>query len=104
MRRLIALATVAGITLLGLVGVTGPTQAKVPGPNGQIVFTSHQGAKPIPGDCGRDARATFTVNPDGTHVHKLVPGEGCVPLPRWSPDGMRSRYRWSRAQAGRPAR
>jgi hypothetical protein len=34
-----ALVTVAGMLLLGIVGVTGPAQAKVPGPDGQIVFS-----------------------------------------------------------------
>src|SRR5712691_9123021 len=37
MRRLIASAAVLVMTVLGLVAVTGPTQAKVPGPNGRIV-------------------------------------------------------------------
>jgi Tol biopolymer transport system component len=38
MRRLIALAAVAGMTLLGLVVPTGPAQAVVPGTNGRILF------------------------------------------------------------------
>ena len=38
MKRLVAFMSVAGLSLLGLIVVTGPTQAKAPGPNGQIAF------------------------------------------------------------------
>jgi len=38
MKRLIALTSVAGVTLLGLVVPTGPAQAVVPGTNGRILF------------------------------------------------------------------
>ena len=38
MKRLIALATVAGMTLVGLVVPTGSAQAFVPGTNGRILF------------------------------------------------------------------
>ena len=38
MRRLIALATAAGMILLGMIAVPGPAHAKVAGPNGRIAF------------------------------------------------------------------
>jgi hypothetical protein len=66
MKRLIALASAAVLTLLGLVVVTGPASAKVPGPNGQIAFTRRVAES---GD-----NMTFVANPDGTHMHQLLPG------------------------------
>jgi len=76
-RRLIVLVSVAAMTLLGLVAGGGSAQAKVPGPNGQIVFTRY--------DPATDESYVFTANPDGTHEHQLLPdGAG---LPYWSPDG-----------------
>ena len=39
MRRLIAIATVTGMTVPGLVAAAGPTRAVVPGTNGRIVFS-----------------------------------------------------------------
>ena len=80
MRRLIMLVSVAGIALLGLVAVGGPVQAKVFGPNGQIVFATF--------DPAVDDLTPFTINPDGTHEFRLLPdlaGE----CPRWSPDGSK---------------
>ena len=80
MRRLIALVTVSAMTLLGLVSVGGPAQAKAPGPNGQIVFAKF--------DPAVDDLTSFTINPDGTHEFRLLPdlpGE----CPRWSPDGSK---------------
>ena len=77
MKRLIALVTGTGMALLGVVTVTEPAQAKVPGPNGQIVFGRFD---PALGDF-----VSFTVNPDGSHERQLFPGTSEVP--RWSPDG-----------------
>ncbi len=54
-----------------------PAQAKVPGPNGRIVFTR---VDPVLG------HTTYTVNPDGSHVTQLfssAPSEWA----HWSPDG-----------------
>lgn len=77
MRRLIMFATVTTMTILGLVGVMGPTQAKVAGPNGRIVFDRW--------DPSVGSRSTFTVNPDGSHEVRLLAGGGGNP--HWSPDG-----------------
>ena len=80
MKRLIALVTATGMALLGVVTVTEPAQAKVPGPNGQIMFTRF--------DPAVDDFTPFTINPDGTHEFRLLPdlaGE----CPRWSPDGSK---------------
>src|SRR5437764_5076124 len=76
MKRLLALATVAGIALLGPGAVTGPAQAKVPGPNGQIVFSRMK---------SDDHSVTYTVNPDGSHLHRFF--AGFSDSPHWSPDG-----------------
>src|SRR6266516_2662203 len=74
MRKLIVLA--AALTTLGLAGISGPAQAKVPGPDGQIVFSrSHSSTT--------ENFAVATVNPDGTQVRELTTGE----CPHWSPDG-----------------
>jgi Tol biopolymer transport system component len=76
-RRLIVLVSVAAMTLLGLVAVGGSAQAKVPGPNGQIVFARF--------DPALDRTVTYTVNPDGSHQQQLFPGGD--EFPHWSPDG-----------------
>ena len=78
MRRVIAFVTVAGMTVLGLVVVTGPAQAKVPGPNGRIAFERHDPASP-------DDTVVFTANPDGSDPQQLVPFH--AGFPHWSPDG-----------------
>jgi Tol biopolymer transport system component len=78
MRRLIAFMTVAGLSLLGLVAVTRPVQAKVPGPNGRIAFQRHDPASP-------DDTFVFTANPDGSDPLQLVPFH--AGFPHWSPDG-----------------
>jgi TolB protein len=72
MKRLIALVTVTGMTLLGLVAVTGPVLGKVSGPNGRLVFSV--------------SNVPLTSNPDGSHVQQLF-GEGGIP--HWSPDGTK---------------
>lgn len=77
MRRLVVFVTVLAMTLLVLVVATAPVQAKVPGPNGQIVFARS--------DPAIDENRLYTVNPDGTHEHQLLPGD--AGLPYWSPDG-----------------
>jgi Tol biopolymer transport system component len=63
--------------LLGLIAATLPAQAKVPGPNGQIVFTRY--------DPAIDDFHVFIANPDGTNEHQLLPDP--AGLPHWSPDG-----------------
>jgi Tol biopolymer transport system component len=64
-------------TLLAPVVTTGPAQAKVPGPNGQILFMRFRPAL--------DDTVLYTVNPDGSDPHQLVPG--VVECAHWSPDG-----------------
>jgi Tol biopolymer transport system component len=77
MKRPVAFVTVSGMMLLGLVAATAPAQAKVPGSNGQIVFTRY--------DPAIDDTHVLTANPDGTHEHQLLPDP--AGLPYWSPDG-----------------
>jgi Tol biopolymer transport system component len=77
MKRVTALATIAGLTLLGLVAVTGPTQAKAPGPSGRIAFFSNNA-----GD--NQTNVAYTVNPDGGHKELLF---AKADHPHWSPDG-----------------
>jgi Tol biopolymer transport system component len=74
MRKLTVLA--AALTTLGLAGISGPAQAKAPGPDGQIVFSRSLSST-------TEDFAVVTVNPDGTHVQELTAGE----CPHWSPDG-----------------
>ncbi len=74
MRKLIVLA--AALTTLGLAGISGPAQAKVHGPDGQIVFSRSLSST-------TENFAVVTVNPNGTHVQELTTGE----CPHWSPDG-----------------
>jgi Tol biopolymer transport system component len=78
-RRPIALVTVSVMTLFGLVAASGPAQAKVPGPNGQIVFARY--------DPSIDDSHVFTVNPNGTHEDQLL--DTAAEIPHWSPDGTR---------------
>jgi Tol biopolymer transport system component len=66
------------MTLLGLVATAAPGQAKVSGTNGQIAFAVFD---PAVGD-----DTPFTINPDGTHEFRLLPGLAGE-CPRWSPDG-----------------
>ncbi|MDP9330040.1 MAG: hypothetical protein M3P11_05295 [Actinomycetota bacterium] len=80
-KRLIALMTVAGMTLLGLVAVTGPAQAKTPARNGQILF--------IRFDFGIEDDHVFTANPDGSHEVQLPPLSAGAECPSWSPDGTK---------------
>jgi TolB protein len=79
MRRLIALVTVAGMTLLGLAAVGGSAQAAFPGPDGRIAFVTAKG-----GCCN-----ISTMNSDGSDVTQLThvaSGTGAFD-PFWSPAG-----------------
>jgi Tol biopolymer transport system component len=77
MRRPFAIVVTA--MMFGPIGVGGSAEAKVPGPNGQIVFARF--------DPSLDDTVTYAMNPDGSHVRQLFPGasEG----PHWSPDGSK---------------
>jgi len=79
MRRLIALATIAWMTLLGFVAPMPTAEAKTFGPNGQIAFFRNNA-----GD--NRANHTFRMNPDGTDERALFPGTD-TEHPHWSPDG-----------------
>ena len=72
MARLLPLAVVICAAL-----VAGPTAAQPLGRNGQIVFQRY--------DPLLDSFAIYTINPNGTHEHQLLPVSGGDP--RWSPDG-----------------
>jgi Tol biopolymer transport system component len=56
-----------------------PAQAKVPGPNGQIVFQRI--------DRKLGGTTIYTMNPDGSHVQQLF-ARGAE-FPHWSPDGRK---------------
>jgi Tol biopolymer transport system component len=78
MRRRLVVLVATAMTLFGLVGVTGPAEAKAPGPNGQIAFARQ--ANPVL----EQGHIVYTVNPDGSHLQELAePAD----IPRWSPDG-----------------
>ena len=69
MRRQITLVTIFAAALLGFASVSVPAQAKVPGPNGQIVFGRF--------DASLGDFQIFTANPDGTSQVQLRPGVAC---------------------------
>lgn len=69
-------AVLAG--LLALAALTAaPAAANPPGPNGQIVFGRF--------DPLQDDTVVYTVNPDGSHEHQVLPQ--ALECPRWTPDG-----------------
>lgn len=80
MRTPTRLVTAAATTVLVMASAPAVSaQAKVPGSAGQLAFARFD---PSLGDT-----VTYTVNPDGTGVHRLFPGASGSP--RWSPDGSR---------------
>jgi Tol biopolymer transport system component len=75
--------SVAGLIMLAMAlvaagAIMAPAQAKPPGSNGQIVFARDD---PALGDT-----VVYTANPDGSHMHRLLPGF-TAESPHWSPDG-----------------
>jgi Tol biopolymer transport system component len=76
MRRWLVVATMITGSL-GWAGAAGVVEAKVPGPNGRILFVRDT---PRCDDCH-----LTTVNPDGTHAVRVPNGS----IARWSPDGER---------------
>jgi Tol biopolymer transport system component len=80
MRRMFAVA-VAGLAVVGLVGIGGPALAAFPGANGRIVFDTAFSHRP----------QIFTIRPDGTGLRQLthVPKGHAASSPEFSPDGVR---------------
>jgi Tol biopolymer transport system component len=80
MRRMFVMA-VAGLAVVGLVGIGGPAQAAFPGANGRIVFDTAFSHRP----------QIFTIRPDGTGLRQLTHvAKGHVAgSPEFSPDGAR---------------
>lgn len=78
MRKLITVLTLVTGLLVLAAATAVPAVGKVPGPNGRIAFA---GFDPRLGDT-----ATYTVNPDGTHVEQLFSAAQSE-FPHWSPDG-----------------
>ena len=64
--RVAALAAVVTAVLVASVLIAAPAGATVPGPNGRIAFARFDSL------IGDDA--TYTANPDGSHVKRLFPG------------------------------
>ena len=82
MTRHIMLTVVAATMLVAPAAVGGSALAKVPGPNGRILFV-------------RDTRNCegchlTTINPDGTHPDRIPDGSGAG----WSPDGSQIASAW----------
>lgn len=77
MRRVSLSSTVVAASIAILTVAAPPASSKVPGLNGRIAF-----AREIP---RLDDTATFTIDPDGTDVARLLPGASGGP--HWSPDG-----------------
>ena len=81
--RTVLLRVILAITASAALAVTAfaaPAGAKVPGPNGQIVFGRFN---PALGDT-----VIYTINPDGSGQDRLSPGNfGNAESPHWSPDG-----------------
>jgi Tol biopolymer transport system component len=74
LRIILAIAASAALVVTAL---AAPAGAKVPGPNGEILFGRFS---PALGDT-----VLYTVNPDGTHLQQVLPH--AVECPHWSPDG-----------------
>jgi Tol biopolymer transport system component len=77
MRKLIVLGLLAGLALAALFVL--PAGARPPGVNGQILFGRFD---PAQGDT-----VIYTVNPDGSHEHPVLPF--ALECPYWSADGSR---------------
>jgi Tol biopolymer transport system component len=84
MKRFIAVLTGIEVLLLGAITVTGPAEAKVSAPNGQIVYIRSDAQ-------GNDL--AYTTNPDGSNEQLLFPGK--ADWARWSPDGSQVDVRHS---------
>jgi TolB protein len=80
MRRMFAVA-VAGMTVVGLVGIGSPAHAAFPGTNGRVVFDTGFSGRP----------QIYTIRPDGTGRRQLthVAKGHAVSSPEFSPGGTR---------------
>ncbi|HWN01231.1 MAG TPA: hypothetical protein VNO54_29615, partial [Streptosporangiaceae bacterium] len=72
---------VAGMAVVGLVGIGGPALAAFPGANGRIVFDTAFSHRP----------QIFTIRPDGTGLRQLtrVAKGHAASSPEFSPDGTK---------------
>jgi len=96
MRRSHIIALVASTALL-LTGIEGATSAKVPGPNGMILFARQE--------VDRESvfrKFIYIANPDGTGEQRLTPQQTrfSSELARWSPDGSEIALVTEYCQAG----
>ena len=73
-----AVLAIIAVAALATTALAAPASAKVPGPNGEILFTRFD---PNVGD-----GVLYTINPDGRGLRPVLPGVG-VECPNWSPDG-----------------
>jgi len=78
-RRLIAIVTVSGMTLLGLVAFGGFARATYPGRNGSIAFGMDVGT----------GFQLYTVRPNGHELRQITDLKGDAVVPDWSLDGRR---------------
>lgn len=70
---------IVSVVCAGMAIPAAPAQAKVPGPNGQIVFQRI--------DRKLGGTAIYGMNPDGSHLRRLF-ARGAE-FPHWSPDGRK---------------
>src|SRR3954454_2057208 len=73
--RKLSITSLAAVALLSAVTAT-PAAAKPRAVNGQIAFFRDDPAV---------GHVIYTINPDGSHEHQVLPG--ILAYPRWSPDG-----------------
>ena len=79
MRRIPRLLLGVMLTAVVVAAAAPSAAAKVPGPDGRIVFGRF--------DPAIDDFHLFTVNPDGTQEARTPPG--AAERPRWAPDGSK---------------
>jgi Tol biopolymer transport system component len=79
MRRIPKLLLAVVLTAVVTAAAAPSAGAKVPGPNGRIVFGRF--------DPAIDDFHIFTADPDGTREAQLLPG--AAECPRWAPDGSK---------------
>jgi len=70
---------IVSVVCAGIAIPAAPARAKVPGPNGQIVFQRI--------DRKLGGTVIYTMNPDGSHLRRLFTRG--AEFPHWSPDGRK---------------